>query len=235
MVDLQVNSYNNSTGNEREQCDICKNKGYIAFNRDGEFTLCECKCRARAKTKGRIYRSGLSEMFDRYSLDGFKADKPWQAQIKKKAVEYIAGARGWFFICGRSGSGKTHITAAIVREMICAGMEARYFMWRHDAPMLKSMIKDWDTYSLKLRDFTDCRVLLIDDLWKGGNLTDGDLNLTYDLINSRYNSPSKLTVISTEWDLADIMRRDEAIGGRIKESAEGYVLKTQNENYRLLK
>lgn len=191
----------------------------------------ECECRTIARTKRRIYRSGLGELYERYSLSNYCTDTAKRREIMDKAVDYISGGKGWFYICGRSGSGKTHITCAIVRELIEAGMEARYMMWREDAPRLKATVNE-AVYSERMEELTECRVLLIDDLWKGA-LSDADVNLTFELLNARYNSPSRLTIISTEWSLEAILKRDEAIGGRIYERSKGFCLQAPPENYRL--
>lgn len=233
LVDMKVNAYNAMQGDGREPCEKCRSKGLIAHNRGGVLTMQECECRTRARTKGRIYRSGLGELYERCTLDSYRADKPWTADLKRAALDYIKNPEGWFFVCGRSGSGKTHLTVAITRELIEAGMETRYFMWRHDSPRLKAMVNDWESYGAKMREFSDCQVLLIDDLWKGGNVSEADISLTYELLNARNNAPSKLTLISTEWSLGDILKRDEAIGGRIYERARGHVMQTQDENFRL--
>lgn len=112
-------------------------------------------------------------------------------------------------------------------------METRYFMWRQDAPRLKALVNDRAEYEAAMKDFIECRVLLIDDLWKGGNVTEADVSLTFELLNARYNTPSKLTLISTEKTVNQILTIDEAVGGRICERAKGFTLKTADENLRL--
>lgn len=187
----------------------------------------------RRRCLARIRRSGLGELYERYKLYTYKTEKAWQQHIKNKALEYIKSASGWFYICGRSGSGKTHITAAIARELIEAGLETRYFMWRKDTPRLKALVNDRAEYERMMQDFIECRVLLVDDLWKGGSVTEADISLTFELLNARYNSPSKMTLISSEKTVNQILSIDEAIGGRIVERARGFVLKTADDNLRL--
>lgn len=233
-LDMRVSVYNSLPGPPgAEPCPDCNGNGYIAINRNGAFTVRECQCMTRRRCFARIKRSGLGELYERYTLDTYTTLRPWQERMKAAALEYIEGATGWFFVCGRSGSGKTHITAAIARELIEAGMETRYFMWRQDAPRLKAMVNDRPEYERIMREFVDCRVLLLDDLWKGGSVTEADASLTFELLNARYNSPSKLTLISTEWGIDDILRNDEGIGGRIYERARGFLMQTNDENYRL--
>lgn len=234
LIDLRVNAYNAMPGPAGcDPCAECKGKGFIAFSLDGAFAVRECACMTRRRCLARIRRSGLGEMYERYTLDAYIASEPEQQHIKSKALDYIKGASGWFFVCGRSGSGKTHITAAIARELIEAGMETRYFMWRHDAPRLKASVNDRAEYERMMQELTDCRVLVIDDLWKGGNVTEADVNVTFELLNARYNAPSKLTLISTEKSINQILSIDEAIGGRICERAKGFILQTKDEDLRL--
>lgn len=234
LIDLKVNAYNAVPGPPgNEPCPDCNGKGNIAVNRDGAFTMRECSCMTRRRCLARIRRSGLGELYERYTLDTYTTAKPWQKRIKAAALDYIKRASGWFFICGRSGSGKTHITAAIARELIEAGMETRYLVWRQDAPRLKAMVNDRSEYERVMQEFIDCRVLLLDDLWKGGNVTEADISLTFELLNARYNAPSRLTLISTEKSINQILSVDEAIGGRICERAKGFILQTADENVRL--
>lgn len=234
LLDLRIDAYNAMPGPPgAEPCPECKGKGYCAVNSDGSLAMRECSCMTRRRCLARIRRSGLGELYERYTLDTFTTLKPWQRHLKGKALEYIKGASGWFFVCGRTGSGKSHITAGIARELIEAGMETRYFMWRQDAPRLKALVNDRAEYEVAMKDFIECRVLLIADLWKGGNVTEADVSLTFELLNARYNTPSKLTLIFTEKTVNQILTIDEAVGGRICERAKGFTLKTADENLRL--
>ena len=213
-------------------CPLCGGTGTVTYWRDGYEYGRECECMARKRSRARAQRSGLGELYDRYTLVRYTDARPWQAALRRKALDYLKDGAGWFFVCGRSGSGKTHLTAAVARELIEAGCETRYFMWRQDAPRLKALVND-PRYEERMRALVDSDVLVIDDLWKGGSVSDADVNLAFELLNSRYNLPKRRTLISSELTLEEIMRIDEAVGSRIYERAGGYVLKTGDENLRL--
>lgn len=66
------------------------------------------------------------------------------------------------------------------------------------------------------------KVLYIDDFFKG-SVTSGDINLAFELLNSRYISPDKITIISSELTIEQILKYDAAIGGRIAERAGEYI------------
>ena len=198
LIDLKISAYNATPGPPgTDSCPQCKGKGNIAVNSNGSFAMRECSCMTHRRCLSRIRRSGLGELYERYTLDTYSTGESWQRHIKSKAIEYIKGASGWYYCCGRSGSGKSHITCAIARELIEVGLETRYFMWRQDAPRLKASVNDRAEYERMMQELIDCRVLLLDDLWKGGNVTEADVSLTFELLNARYNAPSKLTYYET--------------------------------------
>lgn len=235
LLAMRIQSYNEAReehGSGLPDCPDCKGKGFIAFAQDGNMVVRYCKCASEVKSRRRAQKAGLASLYDLYTLDTYTTSTPWQARLKEKAEAYIAGKRGWFFLCGRSGSGKSHLTCAIARALIREGMAARYLMWRSDAPRLKAILRD-QTDLEALREFTDAELLIIDDLWKGRTVTDADINLTFELLNRRYNNLNALTLISTEKTLDEIIDIDEAIAGRIRERARGFTLKTADVNLRL--
>ena len=203
------------------------------FVRDGALRSRPCACAARRRSLKRIRESGLGDLYERCTFETFRTDRPWQEYLKRKAEAYVKGQSGWFFVTGRSGSGKTHLTAAIAHALLDAGLETCYFMWRRDGRRLKAMANDMG-YDAELRRFTDCRVLVIDDLFKGGAVTDADLSLAFELLNDRYNRADALTVISSELEIKDILLLDEAVCGRITQRARGFLLQTGDEDLRLI-
>lgn len=213
-------------------CPKCEGKGYTVRIQDGIVYSRECECRIKERVQKRIRESGLTGLIDRYTLESYAATEDWQRKAKAKAISYLAdGGKSWFFISGTPGSGKTHICTAIVGKLIEANKNVRYMLWREEAPRLKALINDRGIYDAEMRKLKDCEVLYIDDFFKG-SVTDGDINLAFELINDRYNT-QKATIISGEKDIAAILNIDEAIGSRIYERSKGYCLKNPNYNHRL--
>ena len=174
----------------------------------------------------------MKELAERCSLESFRTDEPWQKTLKNIALTYLRSPKEtWFFICGRSGSGKTHLCTAICRELIDKGQELYYLKWREEAPKLKAMLRDYAAYNEKMRQLSEVSVLYIDDFLKG-SVTEADINLAYQLLNERYNARRR-TIISSERSIKDIRDFDEAIAGRIFELAKDYCFMTANVNYRM--
>jgi DNA replication protein DnaC len=115
------------------------------------------------------------------------------------------------------------------------GNEVKYMIWRDENTALKSCITEYDEYQRRINKLKEVPVLYIDDFWKvrDGSLTNADVNLTFEIINARYNDITKRTIISTELMYSDIIRVDEAIGGRIFERSRGFSVKAPDENWRL--
>jgi len=217
-------------------CPLCNNKGYIAFvDEDYSVFTKECECMAKRRSLKSAKESGLSEMLSVYSLDNYQRPADWQKNVYAKATAFIGDPSGWFIISGCPGSGKTHICTAICGALIDAGKETKYFMWREMAPKLKALVNERDLYEERMDKFKNADVLYIDDFFKG-NITAADINLAFELLNSRYNSRSKITIISTERTVKDLIDIDEALGSRIYERSKGYYIETPpNTNWRLRK
>ena len=225
--------YNSTRGRGGcETCPDCMGRGDFAVVVDGQRMLRDCACRIRKQNLIRVRRSGLGELYEAYRLDNFETKTDWQLHLKEKAEAFLYADRGWMFVCGRSGSGKSHITCAVTRELLDAGRKVRYMLWREDAPKLKAMVTMPEEYEKQITELKETDVLVIDDFFKG-RITDADVHLAFELLNARYNQPSKRTIISSEYSLEEILQRDEAVGSRIIERSRGYVLQTGDVNLRL--
>lgn len=214
-------------------CPICNNTGLTKrIDENGFLYSSECECMPKRRSMKYIRNSGLQELFNRYTFDSYKTDDNEKRKtIKERAIKYAnAKTRAWWFIGGKSGSGKTHICTAICKTLLDRGIEVRYIVWRDFAREMKAIVND-DSYSERLNRLKNVKVLYIDDLFKG-KYTEADINLAFELINARYNGIGR-TLISSEFTINQICDIDEAIGGRIKEMSKGYQGGSPDENYRL--
>lgn len=180
----------------------------------------------------RIKNSGLSDMINRYSFDNYETPDETRRKTKAKAVAYVSEDTSWFYIAGRSGSGKSHICTAICAELINKGKDVYYMSWRDESTAIKACVTDTEAYESKMKKLKTVDILYIDDFLKGGD-TDADIRLAFEIINSRYNDKKYRTIISSERDITELLERDEALGGRIYERAKGYTLKAPDSNWRL--
>lgn len=228
-------------------CSLCKNKGftfvpelYLGWYRETQVT---CKCAKIRKTIRALNRSGLADVVHDFTFEKYIASEPWQQSILTKAKTYLNECENnWFFFGGTTGSGKTHICTAIAVKLLKQGKEVKYMLWRDEASRLKGMVNDIG-YADKINEYKSVDVLYIDDLFKTGKTetqgkqrpTQADINLAFEIINSRAIQ-KKITIISSESTITDLIDIDEAIAGRIKQKSGDYCINIapdRSKNYRL--
>lgn len=212
----------NQTGNlPGLDCPVCKNRGwFLRVREDGSRYTEECRCMTLRRNLQRIRLSGLEDMMKRYTFEAWQTQEPWQRAILKKAKTYAENPDGWFAVCGRSGTGKTHLCTAICGELLNRGMDVRYLLWRDTIPKLKAAVKEPEEYRRIMEPLKRVKCLYIDDLFKTGKgqaPTAADVNAAFELLNYRYNNRGLLTVLSSEMIIEEINAIDEAVGSRIYE------------------
>lgn len=225
-------------------CELCKNKGVVYVVKGGYTVAQECKCMPVRQTLVRMRKSGLEDALGQNTFDTYIAKEPWQERIKKTAIGFLDDYKeNWFFIGGQVGAGKTHICTALVGEFINRGYAAKYMLWKDESTRIKSVVNDADSYEPLMHELKTIPVLYIDDFFKtyaddrGVRVppTQGDLKLAFEIINHRYIH-SKITIISSEMTIRELITCDEAVGSRIFQRTKKYQLslsKDQNKNQRL--
>ena len=220
-------------GLDNVDCPVCHNTGCIVTKApDGTLKASECACMAKRVSIRRLERSGLKDAVNRYTFKNYVADTMERKKVLYAAEDFCRNDKGWFFISGKSGSGKTHICTAICSRMMEQNKNVRYMLWRDETVLLKALTTDGEEYQRLIQPIKSVPVLYIDDFLKGGH-TDADIRLAFEILNSRYNDSQLRTIISSELTLFEILGLDEAVGGRIYERAKGYVLEAPRINFRL--
>ena len=213
----KAQSYNDSDGKLTDfNCDKCKNKGDIAVIKNNDVVFVYCDCWEKRKTLRRLKNSGLLQQIEDCTFDNFKTDYDYQKTMKNKALEFLKDNDKWFIACGQVGCGKTHICTAIVGELINKGYSARYMLWRDEIVKLKAVVNDDSEYSKLINQYKTCKVLYIDDLFKG-KITEADINIAFEIINFRYTDKSLITILSGEKLIDELMEVDQAIASRINQ------------------
>ena len=213
------------------ECPKCRDTGMITKEIDGMEFGVPCECQIEKSYMRRLARSGLAKLAEEKRLDNFIATSPYQERIKRKAEKYISEKSDrWFFIGGQVGCGKTHVCTAIAVQLIRQGNPLRYMLWRDEATTLKALVGDAEKYIREIGKFKAVKVLYIDDLFKG-RVSEADINLAFEIINYRYNSGLR-TIISSEYQLAELKNIDDALASRIFESSRGYRLDIKREEGR---
>ena len=227
-------------------CLKCKNRGDFAIFKDGVYKLIDCDCLSLRKTIKLMEKSGLGNLLKLYSFDKFECKEDWQQYIFDKAKSFVNDDKNWFYIGGNSGSGKSHLCTAIVKELLKQGLQTKYMLWLDESVALKQSVTDSGKYQELMEEIKNAEVLYIDDFLKTGKNeepTQADIKLAMEILNYRYNkarydkSKRWITIISSERSIGEILEYDEATGSRITEMTKPdyylFIAKDKSKNYRL--
>lgn len=243
----KVDAYNGMDGRlSGRHCPKCRNKGYVMILDGLEEKLRECECMDARRAQWRIEDSGLGGLISSCTLESYQADQDWQRGVLYGARKFLEeGIRGgaWWYIGGQVGAGKTHICTAITCELLRRGTAARYMRWRDESIALKASIND-DEYASMIEPLKRTPVLYIDDFLRTGRDDKGDrrrpspadISLALEILDARYICHDKITILSGEWYMDEIIEIDDALGSRIYSRAKGYrydIKRDESRNYRL--
>ena len=249
----RIKDENYKPSSKKYACELCKDSGVIVITDDGEeipaldavgmyykYTK-PCKCVLEKQLQESLKRTGLDiEEYQSKNFETFKRDTEEANKMYKLAQDFLkdehATGIGFF---GKSGTGKTHICIAICNELLKKGVIHKYFNYRRDIQVLIACRFNEETYNKKLSEWMNVNVLYIDDFLKLAKNKDGtynvqELQISYDIINTRYINKKK-TILSSELSVSDIKNVDEAIGSRIFEMIDPYGIKLTGANRRFIR
>ncbi|OPG91320.1 hypothetical protein B2I21_35060 [Chryseobacterium mucoviscidosis] len=198
----------------------------------------DCPCAKERAIERLMKSSQISEKFRKKTLSNFVTDGV--AAIVKEAyqaaVEYTESyaeikdtPQNSMALLGQSGAGKTHLLMGVSNHLIKKGVGVFYFPYIEGFSELKDNL---DTAGTRLQKLKMAEVLFIDDLFKGGKKdkhtgikmpSDWEVEKMIEVINHRYLE-QKPTLISSERDIAFLCDVDEALGGRINEMCNDYMV-----------
>jgi len=144
----------------------------------------------------------------------------------ENGITVISGATEYI----KPGTGVCHTTGIMLQAIE---------NWRGESVRIKASVNDEAGYYEAVNPLKTAKVLYIDDFFKtqqGRDVTAGDVNLAFEIINYHYNDPKLITIISSERTLDDVLDIDQATGSRIYQRCGDYRITITNgkdKNYRL--
>lgn len=229
-------------GGDDIDCPVCGNKGILLrWDRELQARVSQtCDCEQARRSIRRLDRSGVCRDWREKRIDNFVVSDGWQKVLRQAVENYIQDKnRGWLFVSGQSGCGKTHLCTAAFVALVRSGMSGRYVRWIELAQKLDGAYFHNGEFESLVKPFMTCRILYLDDLFKTrGNevVSDRVFQNAMRILDARYQNPDLLTILSTEWTLDRLIAFDEALGGRIAERCGKYIVQVaqvDGRNYRL--
>ena len=205
-------------------CNKCRDTTYILVNDEAV----PCSCKEIIEANRILAESGISEEFSKKTFDNFDYSRNVQTMNSYTiARSYVRdfdkirnNRKNSIIFMGSVGGGKTHLSLAIANELMKRGVGVVYMGYRDCIIRLKQNIMDANVYENIMSRYKNCKVLLIDDIFKG-NITGSDLNVIFEIVNHRYFNNLPM-IISSEKGKEELLKIDEAIGSRILEMCGEY-------------
>jgi DNA replication protein DnaC len=194
-------------------CPECSDTGFI----DG---VRMCKCFREALVRATIHSSGIGNLIEKQSFDNF--DLNWYKDDEKTyelMKANLAAAKNYcknftknksnLLLIGKTGTGKTHISTAIAREVINMGYDVIYDSVQNIVSDFEDdkFRRSYNTEELKAEKYLECDLLIIDDLGTefANQVT---LSCLYNLLNTRQNK-GLATIISTNLGAEELAHKYE--------------------------
>lgn len=180
-----------------------------------------CRCRAEDNRKRLLEAARIPRRYERCSLGNYQPAANNGSQLRafnyafRLAREYPSADRGLLFM-GMCGVGKTHLSVAILRELIeKKGVPCSFYEF---GALLKEIQNSYNPVSQTseltvLSPVIEADVLLLDELG-ATKPTDWVRDTMMQVINARYNE-KKLTIFTTNYTDARRTPAEETLEDRI--------------------
>jgi DNA replication protein DnaC len=212
---------------ETTTCPICDGTGWKIVERSGLSGAERCSCSALTRAQALKEAAGIPPNYERVTLDTFDVprDNPIARDALGKALMDVKGFVRTFpaadhpglLLVGETGTGKTHLAVAAMKELLHRGHECVFFDYQNLLDRIRSGwnqnagAADREAYRTAL----DTEVLLLDDL--GSHRTiDWIEDTVTSIITYRCNQQKPL--------IATTNLPDEEIGGDYKRKTLGEVI-----------
>lgn len=219
------------------KCPICRDTGSIIIDQaEGQPIIKICKCKQKEILRQQWIDAGFNILSANKNFKTYKVSNEVSKRMKDIALEYIENFEVIQFnnnhsiaFLGQAGSGKTHVCMAIALELIKKGLHPVYFPYREVITELKQNIMNPIIYQQKMDKYKKSKILIIDDLFKGG-ATEPDIRIMFEILNFRYLNRFPI-IISSECLSQSLLSIDNALGSRIIEMCKDRTLDIFGEEY----
>jgi DNA replication protein DnaC len=207
-----ANPVKNSIGDPN--CPICKGIGFVSRDLPvghpdfGKVQVCECrKDQVTASFRSRLYEmSNLDALKDltfasfqprgRDNITKAQADSTEAAFITTK--RYADNLKGWLFLWGGYGCGKTHLAAAIANSAVARNIPTLFLTVPDLLDSLRFTFDSEETsFEERFDEIRNMPLLVLDDFGTQ-NMTSWALEKLFQIINYRYINQLPLVVTSNQ-------------------------------------
>jgi DNA replication protein DnaC len=211
-------------------CPKCHGSGFIVKKDEKGYEYAEkCDCTFNYSKKIKLKSAKIPKRYGNCNFNNYKPMNDSQEKALKSAKKFSAdypSVSGGIFFQGPAGVGKTHLSIAIIKELIeRKGVDALFYDVRDLISEIQSKINiDAEGYNKILERVYNVDVLILDDIG-AHRISDWTEDIISKIINKRYNN-KKITIFSSNYmdakefydDLAEVKGEslEERIGYRLR-------------------
>lgn len=185
---------------------------------NNEFQLVKCDCGIAGESFEVRQLSKELDVLSNRIFDNFSINRPYidlpdvNAKTQRKMVEiafhkasqFAQQPKGWLYIHGKPGTGKSHLAAAIANHN-----KHRMTVIYRSMPTLMDLIREnsnqLDTF---INQISDAQMVIIDDIGADNKPTDWAEARIFTLINCRVDKP---TVFTSNYDVSELPYREHIL------------------------
>lgn len=158
-------------------CSKCEGTGFIIIERGGISGAEACDCRAQGRAKRLEDRSQIPVLYQHASFDNFVVPGVENPSARRELTTVLLAVKNFvrdfkddkrpgLLLIGNTGTGKTHLAVAALRQIIEKGFEGLFYNYQN---LLNSIKAGYDASSNSsnreaYQSALDAEVLLLDDL-----------------------------------------------------------------------
>ena len=194
-------------------CELCGGEGRRAIERDGVRRVGRCVCQRLPDRVALYNAAGVPAKHAACTMESFRVElsRPTFVAVRRWTDAFVPGSQGpGLILAGEPGRGKTHLLAAVVRELVFRhGVAVKFIEFSHLLANIREGYDRKEGEARLLSPLVRAPVLAIDELGKGRG-SEFETTVLDEIVSRRYNAQAGPLLATTNFPLRVARARRES-------------------------